>query len=58
MPVANPNGIRYVQRQHTTDTDKTNGQASSVGVYLATVKDNKDPQCMGRLKVWLSLIHI
>lgn len=54
MPVANPNGIRYVQRQHTTDTDKTNGQASSVGVYLATVKDNKDPQRMGRLKVWVS----
>jgi GH24 family phage-related lysozyme (muramidase) len=53
MPVANPNGIRYVQRQHTTDTDKTNGQASSVGVYLATVKDNKDPQRMGRLKVWV-----
>ena len=54
MPIANPNGIRYVQRQHTTDTDKTNGQASSVGVYLATVKDNKDPQCMGRLKVWVA----
>jgi hypothetical protein len=54
MPVANPNGIRYVQRQHTTDTDKTHGQASSVGVYLATVKDNKDPQNMGRLKVWVS----
>jgi hypothetical protein len=53
MPVANPNGIRYVQKQHTTDTDKTHGQASSVGVYLATVKDNKDPQCMGRLKVWV-----
>jgi GH24 family phage-related lysozyme (muramidase) len=53
MSVAKPNGIRYVQQQHTTDTDKTHGQASSVGVYLATVKDNKDPQNMGRLKVWV-----
>jgi len=53
MPVANPNGIRYVQTQHTTNTDKTIGQASSVGVYLATVKDNKDIQNMGRLKVWV-----
>ena len=53
MGVAKPNGIRYVQPQHTTDTDKTHGQASSVGVYLATVKDNKDPQNMGRLKVWV-----
>lgn len=53
MSLANSNGIRYVQTQHTTNTDKTHGQASSVGVYLATVKDNKDPQKMGRLKVWV-----
>lgn len=53
MPIANPNGARFVQRQHTTDTDKIHGQASSVGVYLATVKDNKDLQNMGRLKVWV-----
>ena len=53
MPVANPNGIRFVQTQHTTNTDKTHGQASSVGVYVATVKNNVDPQNMGRLKVWI-----
>ena len=52
--ISDPNGVKKVQRQFTTDTDSTLGQASSVGVYIATVKNNVDIQRMGRLDVWVS----
>jgi hypothetical protein len=51
--ISDPNGVKKVQRQFTTDTDSTLGQASSVGVYIATVKNNVDIQRMGRLDVWV-----
>jgi hypothetical protein len=46
-------GSKLVQPQLTESTEKSLAQASSMGVYIAIVKDNADPMNMGRLRVYV-----
>jgi len=46
-------GSKSVQPQLTESTDSSLAQASSMGVYIAIVKDNADPMNMGRLRVYI-----
>jgi hypothetical protein len=52
MGLANPNGQRHVPNRYKEDTGNT-GKAASFGVYIGIVKDNVDPQNMGRLRVYI-----
>jgi hypothetical protein len=48
----NPYGQSRVPTSYTENTEKM-GSAPSFGIYVAIVKSNKDPQNMGRLRVYI-----